>query len=83
MGIPLLAGRTFDRPERQRPREAIIDRTLAIQRWHDSTGAAAIGRRIYFTANQPLTVIGVVGAVHDTSLAAPREQSRLCTARCR
>jgi putative ABC transport system permease protein len=71
MGIPLLAGRTFDRPERQRPREAIIDRTMAIQRWHDSTGAAAIGRRIYFTANQPLTVIGVVGAVHDTSLAAP------------
>jgi putative ABC transport system permease protein len=71
MGIPLLAGRTFDRPERQRPREVIIDRTLALQRWHDSTGVAAIGKRVYFVANQPLTVIGVVGAVHDTSLAAP------------
>jgi predicted permease len=71
MGIPLIAGRTFDRPERQQPRQAIIDRSLAIQRWHDSTGAAAIGRRIYFTANQPLMVVGVVGAVHDTSLAAP------------
>lgn len=71
MGIPLIAGRTFDRPERQRPREVIIDRTMAFQRWRDSTGAAAIGRRIYFTANQPLTVIGVVGAVHDTSIASP------------
>ncbi|HEY4303971.1 MAG TPA: ABC transporter permease [Gemmatimonadaceae bacterium] len=71
MGIPLIAGRTFDRPERQHPREAIIDRSMAFQRWHDSTGVKAIGRRIYFTPNQPLTVIGVVGAVHDTSIAAP------------
>ena len=71
MGIPLLAGRTFDRPERQPPNQVIIDRSLAFQRWHDSTGAAAIGRRINFAANQWMTVVGVVGSVRDTSLAAP------------
>ncbi|HEY4131700.1 MAG TPA: ABC transporter permease [Gemmatimonadaceae bacterium] len=71
MGIPLLAGRTFDRLDRQSPNEVIVDRSLAIQYWHDSTGASAVGRRVSFAKNQWLTVIGVVGAVHDTSLAAP------------
>jgi predicted permease len=74
MGIPLIAGRTFDRLDRQRPGEIIIDRSLAIQRWKDSTGAAAIGRQLYFTTDLRFTVIGVVGAVHDTSLAAPPNQ---------
>ncbi|MFI5230005.1 MAG: ABC transporter permease [Gemmatimonadales bacterium] len=74
MGIPLVAGRTFDRLDRQRLGEIIIDRSFAIQRWKDSTGAAAIGRQLYFTPDQRFTVIGVVGAVHDTSLAAPPNQ---------
>jgi predicted permease len=71
IGIPLIAGRTFDRLDRQSANEVIVDKTLAIQYWHDSTGSAAVGRRVSFAANQWLTVIGVVGAVHDTSLAAP------------
>ncbi len=71
MGIPLLAGRTFDREDRQNPTEVIIDRSLAIQRWHDSTGRAAIGRKLWFAPVLRYTVIGVVGAVRDTSLAAP------------
>jgi predicted permease len=71
MGIPLVAGRTFDRETRQDPQQVVIDRSLAAQRWHDSTGAAALGRRLRFTQNQWYTVIGVVGAVRDTSLAAP------------
>jgi len=71
MGIPLIAGRTFDRPGRQNPREAIIDRAIAARYWNDSTGAAAIGKRVGFTKDRWYTVIGVVGAVHDTSLAAP------------
>ena len=74
MGIPLIAGRTFDRAERQSAQEMIVDRSFAIQRWKDSTGVAAIGRRIRFTQDQWFTVIGVVGAVHDTSLAAPASQ---------
>jgi ABC-type antimicrobial peptide transport system permease subunit len=49
----------------------IIDRTIAARYWHDSTGAAALGKRVSFTKSLWYTVIGVVGAVHDTSLAAP------------
>src|SRR5262249_48106502 len=71
IGIPLLAGRTFDREDRQDPREVIIDRALAVQRWHDSTGQKALGRQLWFGTTLRYTVIGVVGAVHDTSLAAP------------
>ena len=73
IGIPLLAGRTFDREDRQDAREVIIDRALAVQRWHDSTGRAAIGRQLWFGPPPAYryTIIGVVGAVHDTSLAAP------------
>ena len=76
MGIPLLAGRTFDREDRQDAREVIIDRALAVQRWHDSTGRAAIGRQLWFGPPPAYryTIIGVVGAVHDTSLAAPPNQ---------
>jgi predicted permease len=71
MGIPLVAGRRFERADRQNPREAIIDRTIAAHYWNDSTGRSAIGRRVRFTENTWYTVVGVVGAVHDTSLAAP------------
>ncbi|HEY7233297.1 MAG TPA: ABC transporter permease [Gemmatimonadaceae bacterium] len=72
MRIPVLAGRTFDRLDRQVSREAIVDRTLAAQFWDDSSGARALGRRVQPLPNGPwYTVIGVVGAVHDTSLAAP------------
>ncbi|MEP6493829.1 MAG: ABC transporter permease [bacterium] len=70
MGIPLLAGRTFDPPDRQNASETIIDRSLAKQYWGDSTGRAALGHRLRFAPNWWLTVVGVVGSVHDTSLAA-------------
>ncbi|HEY4217369.1 MAG TPA: ABC transporter permease [Gemmatimonadaceae bacterium] len=71
MGIPLIAGRTFDREDRQAANEVIIDRRTAMDHWKDSTGTASVGRRLRFTQNDWLTVIGVVGAVHDTSLASP------------
>jgi predicted permease len=75
MGIPLLAGRTFDRLDVQRPREAIISQATAIQFFKDSTGQRAIGKRFRTLPNgEFFTVIGVVGSVRDTALAAPGSQ---------
>jgi predicted permease len=69
MKIPLLAGRTFDRLERQTGREAIISLATAIHFFHDSTGRAAIGKRFRsLPSGDWNTVIGVVGDVRDTSL---------------
>jgi predicted permease len=71
MGIPLIAGKTFDRLDAQRPGEAIVSRATAIQFWKDSTGQAAIGKRFRELPNAPwMTVIGVVGDTRDTSLAS-------------
>jgi predicted permease len=72
MGIPLLAGKTFDRLELQRPNEAIISRATAVQFWKDSTGQRVIGKRFReLPGSQWLTVVGVVGDTRDTSLAMP------------
>jgi predicted permease len=72
MGIPLVAGRVFDRMELQRPNEAIISRATALYFWKDSTGQRALGRRFREIPGQPwLTVVGVVGDTRDTSLASP------------
>ena len=72
MGIPLVAGKTFDRGELQPPNEAIISRATAIQFWKDSTGQRALGKRFREIPGQPwLTVVGVVGDTRDTSLANP------------
>ena len=72
MRIPLLAGRTFGRIGRETPFEVIVDQKLAAQYWNDASGQHALGRRLRFT--QPdgpwYTVVGVVGNVRDSSLAA-------------
>ena len=71
MGIPLLAGRPFERLGVQRDGEAIISQRTAEQFWKDPTGKAAIGKRFRELPGGPLhTVIGVVGTLRDTSLAA-------------
>jgi predicted permease len=70
MGIPLIAGKTFDPIERQHPEEAIISLETAKTFFHDSTGRAALNRRFQALPNGPWhTVVGVVGSVRDTSLA--------------
>jgi putative ABC transport system permease protein len=72
MGIPLLAGRTFDRPGVQRLGDAIISQRTAEYFWKDATGRAAIGKRFRtLPGSMWQTVIGVVGSTRDTSLAAP------------
>ena len=72
MGIPLLAGKTFDRLEAQRPLEAIVSQATAVQFWGDSTGQQVIGKRFRTLPNgRWFTIIGVVGSMRDTSLASP------------
>ena len=72
MGIPLVAGRTFDRMELQRPNEAIISRATAVRFWKDSTGQRVLGKRFRELPGTPwLTIVGVVGDTRDTSLASP------------
>jgi ABC-type antimicrobial peptide transport system permease subunit len=72
MGIPLIAGKTFDRLELQRGDEAIISRATAIKFWKDSTGQRVLGKRFRELPGTPwLTVVGVVGDTRDTSLASP------------
>lgn len=76
LGIPVLAGRTFDRLGVQRAGDAVISLRTAEQFWKDPTGRAAIGKRFRTLPTGPWnTVIGVVGNVRDTSLAALPAQS--------
>ena len=76
MQIPLVAGRMFDRLERQSGKEAIISLATAIHFFHDSTGRAAIGKRFReLPSGDWNTVIGVVGDVRDTSLMSPPDRA--------
>jgi putative ABC transport system permease protein len=76
MSIPLLAGRTFERAEMQRPGEAIVSRATAVQFYGDSTGQAVIGKRFQKLPGGPMyTIVGVVGDTRDTSLAGPVSQT--------
>lgn len=72
MGIPIVAGRTFDAPDRQRSDEAIISLQTAVRFWGDSTGQVALGKRFRQIPGAPwYTVVGVTGDTRDTALAAP------------
>jgi putative ABC transport system permease protein len=73
MGIPVLAGRTFDaRDDSTSTSVAIVSKSLADAIW---PGESALGKR--FTAGnatlrRPVTVVGVVGDVrHDALTGAP------------
>ena len=75
MRIPLLAGTTFRDMRVQRFDETIISRSSAIAFWKDSTGVSAIGKRFRpLPTGRLYTVIGVVGDIRDTALAAPPSQ---------
>jgi len=62
MGIPLLSGRTFERPDGERaPLEVIVTRALAQRYWK---GEPALGRKMRFTPVGPeFTVVAVTGDV--------------------
>jgi predicted permease len=72
MRIPIIAGRGFDHMQRQIPGEVLISRTAARVYFHDSTGANALNKTVReLPTSVPLRVVGVVGDIRDTSLAAP------------
>jgi len=73
LGIPLLRGRLFDdRETAESPHVAVISESLARSRW---PGQDPIGHTIEFgnMDGDPrlLTVVGIVGDVHDYGLDAP------------
>jgi len=70
--IPIIAGHGFEPPATQHEDEALISRRTAITFWHDSSGAAALGKRFRpLPTGKLYTVVGVVADLRDTSLAAP------------
>jgi putative ABC transport system permease protein len=76
MGIPLLAGKTFERIGEQREGDAIVSSSTARVFWNDPSGIAALGKRFRTLPTGRLyTVVGVVGDVHDTGFADPPGQA--------
>jgi putative ABC transport system permease protein len=74
LGIPLVAGRLFDEVAiRRGDNEALVSRSFVIRNWADSTGLRGLGHRFRHGGNVGpwYTIVGVVGDVRDTSLAAP------------
>jgi predicted permease len=62
MGIPVIAGRAFDRDDGPDDPVAVIDQTLAERLW---PGKSALGRTVRFTGDGPrVRIVGVVGHVH-------------------
>lgn len=73
LGIPLVRGRMFDeRDTADAPQVAVISESLARQRW---PGQDPIGHTIEFGNMDGdlhlLTIVGIVGDVHEESLEAP------------
>jgi putative ABC transport system permease protein len=73
MRIPLLQGRSFaENDDTQHPRVVVIDQTLAREYFGTEN---PLGRHIVLPYGSPVPreVIGVVGAVHDSSLSGAPE----------
>jgi putative ABC transport system permease protein len=74
MGIPVLAGRVFDRPDpggeaSKGTPEVIVSKAFAL-RYFKSTDV--IGKRVRMNPGDPWhTIVGVVGSVHDVGLEQP------------
>ena len=73
MGIPVLAGRTFNDGDRATaPHVAVVSASLAKKQW---PGQSALGKVIEFGNMDgdmtPMTIVGVVGDVRDRALSSP------------
>jgi predicted permease len=73
MGIPIVAGRLFERPEPGRAvLEVIVSQSVAKRYW---PGADAIGRRLKTAPTSPWsTVVGVAGDIRSTALERPPDE---------
>lgn len=73
LGIPLVAGRTFERPDPARARlEVVVSRALADRYWRGD----AVGKRLRLMPQGPwLTVVGVAGNVRGTALDQPPDET--------
>jgi putative ABC transport system permease protein len=68
-GIPLVAGRTFDSRDAEGAQPVVIvSREMAEQFW---PGEDPLGREIEIGGSTTRTVVGIVGGVRSTNLAAP------------
>jgi predicted permease len=73
LGVPLVMGRTFERPDIDRPSdEVVISRALADRYWKDTS---PLGKRLRASLSGPwFTIIGVADDVHMQSLELPPEE---------
>ena len=73
LGIPIIQGRTFERPDAARPSsEVIVSRAFARRYWKDQS---PIGKKIRSNIPGPWsTIVGVVGDVHMESLERPADE---------
>jgi putative ABC transport system permease protein len=68
MRVPLLAGREFTDRDQQPPRVLIVNQTLAHRFWPNRN---PVGKHIILgRATEPSEVVGVIGDVHNTGVAA-------------
>ena len=76
-GLPVVAGRTFARPEPPRADlEVVVSRAFAQRYWPKES---PLGKRVRLLFNGPwYTVVGVVGDVRDTALDRPVDQLVYC-----
>jgi predicted permease len=74
LGIPLIQGHTFARPDPARaPLEVIVTHALAERYWGN---AQAVGKRLQLAPTGPLfTVIGVTGDIRGTGLDGPPDET--------
>jgi predicted permease len=75
LGIPLVEGRTFERPDPTKaPLEVIVSRALAARYW--SAGERAVGKRV---RTSPVgawhTIVGVAGDVRGVALEEPPDET--------
>ncbi|HET9983342.1 MAG TPA: ABC transporter permease [Longimicrobiales bacterium] len=73
LGIPLVAGRAFERPDPGHARlEVIVSRALADRYWRGD----AVGKRVRLMPQGPwLTIVGVAGNVRGTALDQPPDET--------
>ncbi len=72
LGIPLLAGRDFDRRDDEDHLALVVNQSLARRLW---PGKDAVGQKLWLGEEWAFEVVGVVGDVRNDGLAAPAESA--------